>query len=427
MLRACAFLFALLAAPSGVRAHELVPGATWRAWTLEPAVVLALAASLVLYGMGVQRVWQRAGFDRGVRNWQAWCFGSGVLVLAVAMVSPLHALGSVLFSAHMTQHVVLMSLAAPLLVLGAPLVAMTWALPPGGRRRVARVLNAPLLRRTGGWLTTPLVAWLLHAAAIWVWHVPGLYVATLGSEWVHTAQHASFFGTALVFWWALRDRTTHGLGVVYLFTTAVHSSLLGALLAFSPGVFYAPYALTAPSWGFTALEDQQVGGLIMWVPAGLVYFGAALLLLASWLRSSDRRVGSPDSPVARGAARAVGRAAVVVALCAGATGCGRGELEQRGTVAGGDRHRGEAAVRAYGCGACHEIRGVRGANGRVGPSLSDFHRRVYIAGYMPNEPEALVRWIMSPASFRNPTAMPDLGVTEQDARDIAAYLYSLRR
>lgn len=432
-------------APAGVHAHAgaVLPGEVWRAWTFEPFVTLGIIAALLLYARGLQRIWRRAGPGRGVRHWEAWCFAAGMLLLVMAMVSPLDALGGTLFAAHMTQHVLLISAAAPLLVLGAPLTAMTWALPLPGRRAIGRIVNAGPGRGTLRWLALPAVAWLLHAIAIWVWHVPALYSATVGSDLVHTAQHASFLGTAVLFWWALRDRATHGLGVLYLFTTAVHSSLLGALLAFSPQAWYAPYEATAPLWGLTALEDQQIGGFIMWVPAGLVYFVAALALLASWLRMSGRRVeraqggahplrtplGAPrasqaasrTSPAARTAG---GTAAVLLAVLL--SGCGRGAQEHRGEIPGGDPRRGQVALQVYGCGACHEIRGVRGADGRVGPSLSKLGGRVYIAGYLPNEPASLMRWIMSPTALRDPTAMPDLGVTEQDARDIVAYLYSLR-
>ena len=389
----------------------IVPDRLWQAWSFDAGVVIPLVAAMLLYAAGLHRVWRRAGEGRGVRQWQAWCFAGGIFTLIVALVSPLHALGGALFSAHMTQHVLLMGVAAPLLVMGAPLTAFTWALPHSARRHVGRALGSGAYRYTWRILTTPAVAWLLHAAAIWVWHVPELYAATVGSHLVHAAQHASFMLSALLFWWALRDRGRHGLAVLYLFTTAVHSSLLGALLAFAPEAFYAPYELTAPLWGMTALEDQQLGGLIMWVPAGLVYFGAALALLASWIRQSERRV-------ARTAIAATPFALLVVV-----GGCGSSEAVADGVA---DPQRGREAIMEYGCGACHEIGGVPRANGRIGPPLTGVSQRVYIAGYLPNEPETMVSWIMVPEAFRQPTAMPNLAVSEQDARDIVAYLYSLR-
>jgi cytochrome c oxidase assembly factor CtaG len=117
-----------------------------------------------------------------------------------------------------------------------------------------------------------------------------LFQATLTHDWVHAAQHISFLGSALLFWWSLlgsRKRIDNGAGILYLFTTGVHTSILGALLTFTPSVWYPAYLSTAPRWGLTALEDQQLGGLIMWVPAGIVYIIAGLALLGNLLRSGQ--------------------------------------------------------------------------------------------------------------------------------------------
>lgn len=271
----------------------IVPAELWRSWSLEAGVVLPLIAAMLLYAYGLRRLWLRAGEGHGVRTGEAWCFAAGVLTLVVALVSPLHALGGALFSAHMTQHVLLMGVAAPLIVLGAPLVALTWALPRSGRRGVSRFLNNRPVRSIWRTLTRPSVAWLVHGAAIWVWHAPALYAASVTSEVMHSAQHTSFMLSALLFWWAMRERSRHGIAVLYVFATAVHSSLLGALLAFAPDVFYEPYVETAPAWGLSPLEDQQIGGLIMWVPGGIIYLGAALLLFGSWLRHSQRSAAQP--------------------------------------------------------------------------------------------------------------------------------------
>lgn len=276
---------------TGLLLHPgVVPAELWQSWSLEAGVVLPMIAGMLLYARGLRRLWLRAGEGHGVRTWEAWCFAAGMLVLVGALVSPLHALGGALFSAHMTQHVLLMGVAAPLLVMGAPLIAFTWALPRHGRRTVSRVLNSQPLHATWYSLTRPFVASLLHGAAIWVWHAPALYAASVTSETVHAAQHASFMLSALLFWWAMRERARHGVAVLYVFATAVHSTLLGALLAFAHDVFYTPYIATAPAWGLTPLEDQQIGGLIMWVPGGLIYLAAAMVLFASWLRHSQRGV-----------------------------------------------------------------------------------------------------------------------------------------
>ncbi|HEX2188904.1 MAG TPA: cytochrome c oxidase assembly protein, partial [Longimicrobiaceae bacterium] len=157
----------------------------------------------------------------------------------------------------------------------------------GGWARGGRV------RAAWGALTAPSAAWLLHAAAIWLWHLPALYQATLASDAVHGLQHLSFLGTALLFWWALahgrRGRTGYGAAVLALFTTALHSGGLGALLTFSPRPWYPAYAESTAAWGLTPLEDQQLAGLIMWIPAGVSYLIAGLLLLAGWMRESERR------------------------------------------------------------------------------------------------------------------------------------------
>jgi putative membrane protein len=142
-------------------------------------------------------------------------------------------------------------------------------------------------------LTIPIAAWLIHGITIWIWHVPALYQATLESEWVHATQHLFFLITALLFWWTLlagRSNMQHGVAVAYVFTTAVHTSVLGALLTCSTRLWYPIYEGRTEPWGLSALQDQQLGGLIMWVPAGAVYVALGLWLFARWLRESDRRL-----------------------------------------------------------------------------------------------------------------------------------------
>jgi putative membrane protein len=272
----------------------LAPHDVWRAWSAEPGIVVPLAIAGAMYAVGVRRLWRSAGTDGGIRRWEAASFAGGWLVLAIALVSPLHALGGSLFLAHMLQHELLMVVAAPLLVLGRPLVPLLWALPESWRRSLGGAARSRAVRRPWRALTDPLAAWSLQTLVLWGWHAPALFEASLHSDAVHALQHASFLGASLLFWWALvhgrRGRMGYGAAVLYLFTTAVHSSVLGALLTFAPTPWYAHYAATAPLWGFSALEDQQFAGLIMWVPAGISYLIAALALLVSWMRESERRV-----------------------------------------------------------------------------------------------------------------------------------------
>jgi putative membrane protein len=199
----------------------------------------------------------------------------------------------------MVQHELLMVVAAPLLVLGRPLVPSLWALPRSTRQRLAGAAHRPAVRVVWGAITRPVNAWMLHAAAIWLWHVPRFFQMTLASSAVHALQHASFLLTALIFWWALVHgrrgpnagprAAGYGAAVFYLFTTAVHTSALGALLTFSPTLWYPAYATSVSSWGWTPLEDQQIAGLIMWIPGSIGYLIAALALLATALRAAEQR------------------------------------------------------------------------------------------------------------------------------------------
>lgn len=251
-------------------------------WVLEPWVVLCLALSLGWYALGVRRLWRHAGSGRGLRRWRVACFVTGWLALVAALLSPLDSLGSWLFWAHMLQHELLMVLAAPLMVLGRPLAAWAWALPPPWRRVLGRALHRRHWRR--GWkvLTTAWSAWVLHAAALWVWHVPAAFDAALHHRGLHALQHASFLFSALLFWWTVFGASTRhprpGAALVSLFTTMLHSGALGALLALSPSVWYPAYAASAPALDWEPLADQQLGGLLMWAPGGLVYAVAALVL-----------------------------------------------------------------------------------------------------------------------------------------------------
>jgi cytochrome c oxidase assembly factor CtaG len=214
------------------------------------------------------------------------------------LVSPLDPLGSQLFSAHMVQHELLMIVAAPLLVLGRPLAAWAWALPFEWRRAAGAFFHASAWRRPWLMVTGPLAAWVLHALALWLWHVPSLFDAALANTGMHALQHSAFLLTALLFWWSVlgvATRKDEGIALLSLFTTMVHTGALGALLTVSPVAWYAAYATTTPAFGLDAVEDQQLGGLIMWVPAGLVYVGFGLAMAARWL-------GSPRRPIDTGAA-----------------------------------------------------------------------------------------------------------------------------
>jgi cytochrome c oxidase assembly factor CtaG len=226
------------------------------------------------------------------------CFWLGWTALTLALISPLHELGEALFSAHMVQHEVLMLVAAPLLTLSRPLVPFLHGIPFQWRRKLGRWSKSRPVQAAWRAVTRPFTAWTIHAAALWIWHFPPLFDATLTNDWIHAAQHLSFLGSALLFWWSLfygRGRHSYGTGVIYIFTTGVHTGILGALLTVTTRVWYPAYGNASLARGLTPLEDQQLGGLIMWVPASLVYLGAGLTMFGAWMNASKIRASSPSS------------------------------------------------------------------------------------------------------------------------------------
>jgi len=262
----------------------------WSAEDWPPGIIVPVIACALLYGLGVLRMRRRSG-RLPLRRVSS--FAAGAILLLAALASPMHEISEQLFWVHMTQHEILMVISAPLLVLSHPIAPLLWGLPGAGRRAVAKMASWKLVRRGSSLVSAPLTAWLLHAVALWGWHVPRLFVAALESEFLHALQHICFLGTALLFWGVLfgkkAGRLGYGGAILYVFTTATHASVLGAWLTFSPQVWYAPYGQTSSIRHLTALEDQQLGGLIMWIPAGTLLTIVALVFLGKWLEHSQQR------------------------------------------------------------------------------------------------------------------------------------------
>jgi putative membrane protein len=266
----------------------------WRYWGEDPLVIAGLSLSGWLYIRGARRLWRRSAPGRGIRKWEAAAFAAGWFSLFIALLSPLHPWSEVLFSAHMTQHEILLLVSAPLLVLGRPLIPSLWALPIRWRRGAGALSKAGWFRTVWRAITLPLAAWAIHAFALWIWHMPVLFQAALRSDFIHFLQHLCFLASALLFWWAMihgpQGLKGYGGALLCVFTTAMHSGLLGALITFASVLWYPAYEGTTASWGLTPMEDQQLAGLFMWVPAGVLYMFAGLLLLVGWLRESERKV-----------------------------------------------------------------------------------------------------------------------------------------
>ncbi len=421
-----AVVILLLLTCAEVQAHEGHPHSFAElsgAWVFEPGICIPLAFSAWLYIQGVARTWRESGIGHGIRRWEAGAFAGGWFALVIALVSPLHPWGRALFSAHMAQHEILMLVAAPLLVLGKPMIAFLRALPHGWASELARWSNARWWVSIWQLLSNALIAWLIHAIVLWIWHAPKLMNAVIDDEWAHAAQHMSFLLSALLFWWAVihgrRRALGYGMAVLYIFTTAMHSGLLGVLLTFSTRLWYPAYANTTQTWGMTPLEDQQLGGLIMWIPAGVVYIVAGLALMAAWMRESDARL------LRRTAARVATPLLILVAIVM-IGGCDRTDVEVARSYTAGNEQLGREKSASLGCTSCHIIPGVRGADARVGPSLDHVASRSYIGPGLSNTPSNMIRFVQHGRQLDPKAAMPDLHLNDQDARDIACYLYTLR-
>jgi putative membrane protein len=271
----------------------LLPGIAWAhhtggddsPWRNELALWLPLAVSGAWYATGLIRLRQRAGSVRGPMRRNGILFVLGWSTLAASLVSPLHELGEVSFTAHMTEHELLMLVAAPLMALSRPIAVFLWACPDNVRRGFVRACNTGAFSRTWQTVSDPIIATGLQICALWAWHMPALFDLALRTEEWHALQHLSFLLSALLFWWSLIHGShrvnRRAIAAVCLFVTSLASGALGALMAISASPWYAGYAALGLHGlllgGLTAAEDQQLAGLIMWIPGGLVHFVAALV------------------------------------------------------------------------------------------------------------------------------------------------------
>jgi cytochrome c oxidase assembly factor CtaG len=252
-------------------------------WNWEPSILIGtvLITGLYLYAIGPLR--KRYYPDEPVKTGQTVSFLLGMFFMFLSLVSPLDELGdSYLFSAHMVQHLVLTVVGPPLLVIGTP----GWFIKPLVRNKVAfRVAKA---------LTYPAVAFVLYNVDFWLWHAPPLYNATLENQNIHILEHLTFIVFGILNWWPIfsqsKDlpRLSIGGQVLYLFLSGMPSVLLGAGLTFSPPL-YAPYIAAPRVWGISAATDQQLGGLIMWVPVSISYIVIMSVLFIRWMQQQEAK------------------------------------------------------------------------------------------------------------------------------------------
>lgn len=265
-------------------------------------VLGTVLATGVIYVAGWRALSRRTPQRFGPRRLAAFLGGLGAIVLAVG--SPLDALAGRLLQAHMTQHMLLMMVAPPLLWLGAPVAPMLLGVPRRIRRAVAAGLAAPSMRRITSLIAHPAVGWTSFAVAFWVWHTPRLYELALRSDAWHHVEHACLFTTAVMFWrpvilaWPARSPWPRWTMIPYLLLADLQNTVLAAILTLSDRVIYPAYAARLGT--IAALEDQSVAGVIMWVPGSLVFLVAAVWVAVeilappggATLPAGERLVGS---------------------------------------------------------------------------------------------------------------------------------------
>jgi cytochrome c oxidase assembly factor CtaG/cytochrome c2 len=436
---------AAVAAPAAAAITPVV------AWDWNPWAIALLTLAVIGYVLGLLRLGPKERSQIfGAGRYAS--FALGIMTIFVVLISPLASLDDQLFSMHMIQHLLLMLVAPPLLVWSRPVMAWLWAFPLRRRRAIGHAwIGTPGLRGSIRLFMHPAVVLAINSIALWFWHAPGPYRWALASEGLHTAEHLSFFIPSLAFWSLVLEpygRRRLGYGVTMLFVAAMgmQMSLLGALLTFATRLFYATYGAGATIWGMTPLADQQLGGVLMWVPASVIDLAVMAVLFVAWLNVAEQRArantlrkrarmseeaaarpGTP-TPAVLPVLRTIALycvlfiplvAAIVVAPPAAAA----GPVWQ---VSGGNAARGRTLITHYGCASCHTVPGVDGADGNVGPPLTRIGDRTYIAGVLRNTPENMIRFLREPQHVLPSGDMPDMHVTAQDARDITAYLYTLR-
>jgi cytochrome c oxidase assembly factor CtaG len=277
---------------------EVAPTFWLTQWNLDPSILIgtALIMGIYLYAVGLLR--KPYKLIDGVTGRHVISFYLGVLVIFFALVSPLDEIGDrYLFSVHMVQHLLLAMIGSPLLLIGTPEVLLKPLIRPGFIFRIAK------------FLTHPFMAFFLFNADFWLWHVPALYDATLTNQNIHILEHITFIVFGFINWWPIFSPLTEDLPplttggkVLYLFFSGMPVVALGAGLTFA-GPLYAPYLEAPRLWGLSPATDQQLGGLIMWVPGNIIYIIIVSILFIRWMQQQEakQRAREAEEDVGEGA------------------------------------------------------------------------------------------------------------------------------
>ncbi|HET8776074.1 MAG TPA: cytochrome c oxidase assembly protein [Candidatus Limnocylindria bacterium] len=294
----------LLLLPSGVLAHGAeAPAPSFPsvllAWRFDLTALVPLVAVAALYLWAVRRV-DAAHPGNPHPAHRTWLFMSGLVAIAIALTSPIEAYEGLLFSVHMVQHMLLELVAAPLLLAGAPITLALRVSSPSVRRGLLSILQSRVVHV----ISFPVIAWVLFAAVNWGWHFSTLYDQALENELLHYVQHATFLGAALLFWWPAIGadpspwRLPHPVRLLYLFLAMPQNSFLGVALLQTSTVLYPHYVTNGRTWGPSPLEDQQLGGVLMWVMGDMAFLAGMAVVVWLWVRHEERRTSRLDARLA---------------------------------------------------------------------------------------------------------------------------------
>ena len=284
---------------------DSVVAAALRSWNLDPRTVVPLLITAGIYLRGWRELRQQMPDRFGI--WRLVAFFGGLATIFVAIASPLDTFAGLLLQVHMVQHLLLMMVASPLILLGAPAIPMLRGLPqPVAKTGLGPFLAWPGLRRLGHFLAHPVVCWISFVAATWAWHVPALYELALHSPFWHHVEHTCFLITAMLFWWPViqpwpsRPRWPRWAMIPYLLLADIQNTALSALFIFYERVIYPTYATVPRLGGISVLDDQAAAGAIMWVPGSVVFLVPVAWLIYQVLDSSQARRGVASRPAVVG-------------------------------------------------------------------------------------------------------------------------------
>lgn len=261
-------------------------------WEWRPDVIVVLSALAILYGVGWLRLRRQSVHGKVATRWRLTAYMSGLAILATSLMSPIDRLGGDLFFMHMIQHMLVIQLVAPLLLLGNPFPFVLWALPTGPRLRIARLFtDESAFRRALAAVTRPGIAWLVFLTVYLGWHDTAAYNAALTHKWVHNLQHITFLLASMLYWWPIVGNAPHihrklpaWVKIPYLIGVIPPNMIVGVSIAFAEEILYSYYLTVPRIWGFTAIQDQQLAGAIMWIQGSDMYIWPALYILFRMFR-----------------------------------------------------------------------------------------------------------------------------------------------